>query len=258
MAARTDPEPLYDGEEPQLTEIPRNAGFAYELDVYRKLRDAQFNVDPPAGADSAKADIEVKLDNNYGKITKFELKEKLSADFAQMNFDWDSTKGFYIDKNKKSAKKDAAKVMIGIAEDRNILDVANTHWDQPAQVPGKFVTSNDRASKLRAWNLDKARFPDKKFDNGVAARLVEKYYNSKDTYYIQIKGNGLYHMGSDPENFGTPSFRTNVATSYIRIRLKTNSASKPAWSFLMALKIGSVTRSNIDLDGDLSFLRQAV
>ncbi len=258
MAARTDPEPLYDGEDPQAREIPRNAGFAYELDVYQKLRDNQFDVDRPAGADSAKADIEVRLPQNGGKVTKFELKEKISADFAQMNFDWDSTKGFYLDKTKKSAQKDAAKVMIGIAEDRNILDIANQHWNQPAVVPGKFITSNDRASKVRAWTLDKNRFPDKKFDNGTAARLVENYYNSKDTYYIQIKGKGLYHMGSDPENFGTPSFRQSVGTSYIRIRLKTNSSSKPAWSFLMALKIGSVTRSNINLDGDLNFLLQAV
>ncbi len=253
MPKKIDPEPLYDGEDPMAVPIKMNAGFRYEWDTYTRLSGMGYDVDRPAGADSAKADLEIRLPQN-NSATKFELKEKLSADFAQMNFDWDSSKGFYLDKTKKSAQKDAAKVMIGIAESRGVIDEANSHWDQPNVVPGKFICKSDKESKKRAWTLDKKRFPDKKFDQGVAAALVEKYYNTKNTYYIQIKGKGLYHMGSDPEGFGTPSFKASVGTSHIRIRLKTNSSSTPAWSFLMALKIGSVKNSNVDLDGDVNFL----
>ena len=116
MAKKIDKEPLIDGEEPSTQEIKINAGFQYELDLIKKLREEGFTVSDPAGADSAKADLE--LTPTYkNQIIKFELKEKLSADFAQMNFDFDtSSMQFTIDKNKSSAQKEAAKTMIGIAE----------------------------------------------------------------------------------------------------------------------------------------------
>ena len=76
--------------------------------LIKSLRNQGFTVSDPAGADSAKADLE--LTSGF-KTIKFELKEKLSADFSQMNFDFDTTrKQFYIDKTKPSAQKDAAQL----------------------------------------------------------------------------------------------------------------------------------------------------
>ena len=74
------------------------------------------------------------------------------------------------------------------------------------------------------------------------------------TYYIQVKGYGLYYMGRDIENFGVPQFSKSVGVSNIRIRLKTNSSSQERWSFLMALKIGRLRKSSFDLDKDPSFM----
>ena len=253
---KTDTEPLTDGEGISAAPIGTgNAGFIYERDVILALRNSGFTVSDPAGADSAKADLE--LTSGF-KTIKFELKEKLSADFAQMNFDFDTTsKQFFIDKTKTTAKKEAAQTMIGIAEEFDIIRQANEHWNPKKNMPAKFVVKSSApfADRDKARKLDIKRFPDKFLAKGVeAAQQVEKYYNSKDTYYIQIKGRGLYYMGKDPEGYGCPRFSNSVTDSSIRIRIKTNSASKARWSFLMALKINGLRASNRDLDLDSSFL----
>ena len=253
---KTDTEPLTDGEGISAASIGTgNAGFIYERDVILALRNAGFTVSDPAGADSAKADLE--LTSGF-KTIKFELKEKLSADFAQMNFDFDTTsKQFFIDKTKTTAKKEAAQTMIGIAESYGIIRQANDHWKPQKNMPAKFVLPPNATFKERdkSRKLDLKRFPDKYLGQGFGpAQEVEKYYNSKDTYYIQIKGKGLYYMGKDPEKYGCPRFSDSCADSSIRIRIKTNSASKGRWSFLMALKISRLRPSNMNLDLDASFL----
>ena len=253
---KTDTEPLTDGEGISAASIGTgNAGFIYERDVILALRNSGFTVSDPAGADSAKADLE--LTSGF-KTIKFELKEKLSADFAQMNFDFDTTsKQFFIDKTKTTAKKEAAQTMIGIAEEFDIIRQANEHWNPKKNMPAKFVVKSSApfADRDKARKLDIKRFPDKFLAKGVeAAQQVEKYYNSKDTYYIQVKGRGLYYMGKDPEGYGCPRFSNSVTDSSIRIRIKTNSASKARWSFLMALKINGLRARNRDLDLDSSFL----
>ena len=256
MALKIDTEPLLDGEGAGAAELGKtNAGFLYEINLIKSLRNQGFDVSDPAGADSAKADLE--LTSGF-KTVKFELKEKLSADFAQMNFDFDTTtKEFFIDKTKTTAKKEAAQTMIGIAEEFDIIRQANDHWNPKKYMPAKFVVKSSApfVDRDKARKLDLKRFPDKFLAKGVeAAQQVEKYYNSKDTYYIQVKGRGLYYMGKDPEGYGCPRFANSVTDSSIRIRIKTNSASKARWSFLMALKINGLRASNRDLDLDSSFL----
>ena len=256
MANKIDTEPLLDGEGVGAVPIGKtNAGFLYESSLIKSLRNQGFTVSDPAGADSAKADLELTKGAN---IVKFELKEKLSADFAQMNFDFDTTrKEFYIDKTKPSAQKDAAKVMIGIAEQYSIIPKANAHWQPKKNMPAKFMLKPNSTLKERmvGYNLDQKRFKDKYLGQGFGpAQEVEKYYNAKDTYYIQIKGKGLYYMGKDPEKYGCPRFSESCADSSIRIRFKPNKKSEGRWSFLMALKIARLRPSPMDLDRDASFL----
>ena len=158
---KTDNEPLTDGEGISAASIGTgNAGFIYERDVILALRNSGFTVSDPAGADSAKADLE--LTSGF-KTIKFELKEKLSADFAQMNFDFDTTsKQFFIDKTKTTAKKEAAQTMIGIAEEFDIIRQANEHWKPKKNVPAKFVVKSSApfADRDKARKLDIKRFPD--------------------------------------------------------------------------------------------------
>ena len=256
MAREIDTEPLYDGEGIfAKPEGKSNKGFIYESTLIKSLRNQGFTVGDPAGPDSGKADLELTKGTN---IIKFELKETLAADFSQMNFDFDTTRReFYINKNKPSAQKDGAKVMIGIAEQYGIIEKANAHWQPKKHMPAKFVLPRRSSfkEKDKSRKLDLKRFKDKYLGQGFGpAQEVEKYYNAKDTYYIQIKGKGLYYMGKDPEKYGCPRFSESCANSNIRIRVKTNEESKGTWSFLMALKIASLRPSPMDLDKDASFL----
>ena len=256
MANKIDTEPLLDGEGVGAVPIGKtNAGFLYESSLIKSLRNQGFTVSDPAGADSAKADLEL---TKGAKTIKFELKEKLSADFSQMNFDFNTTRReFYIDKTKPSAQKDAAKVMIGIAEQYGIIEKANAHWQPKKHMPAKFVLPRRSSfkEKDKSRKLDLKRFKDKYLGQGFGpAQEVEKYYNAKDTYYIQIKGKGLYYMGKDPEKYGCPRFSESCADSSIRIRFKPNKKSEGRWSFLMALKIARLRPSPMDLDRDASFL----
>lgn len=259
MTKKIDNTPLTDGEDTSAKPINVNAGFQYEIQLIQRLRSQGFTCSDPAGADNAKADLELFLPKNK-TATKFELKEKLSADFAQLNMDFDTaSKKFFIDKTKNSNQKEAAQTMIGIAEQFKIIEAANAHWNPQVNVPFKFTLPNNPTVEQRknAYSLDIKRFPDKFLLKGgpAAAQQVEKYYNSKNTYYIQIKGKGLYGLGSDPEGFGVPIFSKMVADSSIRIRIKANSKSKGMYSFLMALKIGRLQKSSFDLDSNnLSFL----
>ena len=263
MARKQDNEPLFDGD-PDVDDanhpiLKANAGFQYEIDLIRKLRGEGFKCGDPAGADNAKADLEITFPKDRD-ITKFELKEKLSADFAQLNFDYDtSANKFYIDETKSSNQKEAAQTMIGIAKSFGILREANSHWGPSAtNVPAKFTLGSGATvdNKKLAYALDIKRFPDKFLASvgSAAAEQVEKYYNSKNTYYIQIKGKGLYYMGKDIRNLGVPRFSTSCKNSSIRIRIKANSKSKGQYSFLMALKIAGLQASKFDLDKNTSFL----
>ena len=112
---------------------------------------------------NAKADLELTLPKNK-KATKFELKEKLSADFAQLNMDFDnSSKQFYIDERKTSNQKEAAQTMIGIAKNFKIIQEANKHWKPKINIPAKFTLPNNAKieQKKAAYALDIKRFPDK-------------------------------------------------------------------------------------------------
>ena len=110
-----------------------NAGDIYELKHYRILQRNGYDVDPPAGSDNSKADIELRSKVN-GETIKLEMKEQLGADYAQMNLNYNnSTNRFWIDKTDRAKAEatatEAALTMIGIAEDLNVIAYANRHWN---------------------------------------------------------------------------------------------------------------------------------
>ena len=260
MARIIDDEPLTDGPEqepgdwdsfPTQNVIKPNAGFVYEQEMDARIKKTGRTTKGPAGPDSRRADCEVLIPSADDYI-RIELKEKLSADFAQLNLDYDtSQKKFYIDKNKGTNQRESALTMIGIAEQANVINNCNNRWKE---VPAKF-SMNDEAKKdvsarKIAYATDLKAFPNFfLMDGGItAAKAVETYYNSKRTYYIQIKGKGLYYMGNDKNRLGCPQFANSCNSSSLRVRLKANSKSQGRYSFLIALKIKGLKKSTMDLD----------
>lgn len=256
MPKIVDNEPLTEGPDELGVVVKSNAGFQYEIDMDNRIKKTGRVTSGPAGPDNRKADLEVKsaLHNTFIKI---ELKEKLSADFAQMNLDYDtSLNKFYMDETKTSAKAESAQTMIGVAKLNNVLNECNKRW---TKVPVRFSMDSqqyrDVPTRRLAYEADLINFKDFYMMQGLdAAKAVEEYYFSKQTQYIQIKGYGFYWMYTDKYNIGCPQFASSVRSSSLRLRIKPNSKSKGLYSFLMALKIGALTKSPMDLDKDTSFL----
>jgi hypothetical protein len=72
------------------------------------------------------------------------------------------------------------------------------------------------------------------------------YYVSKNTYYIQIGGYGLYYMKSDPAKLGVPKFNPVLK---LRIRLKRGGVT-PIYNyrFTTALQVKSLQKSDVNLE----------
>ena len=76
---------------------------------------------------------------------------------------------------------------------------------------------------------------------------IWEYYATKNVYYIQIGGYGLYHMSANPANLPIPPLDV---TARVRIRLKAG-GSIPVYNyrFTTALLVQSKPqRSTLDLD----------
>ena len=244
--------------DPDSTDI-QNLGIKYEIDIVQKFSGLGYKVDPPAGADSTKADLQIYLpkSNPSTEPVKIELKEKLAADFGQLNMDFDfDVGGFYIDVYKKSNQSDSAQVLIGLNNSFNVINIANRVWNPMGfgRTPNRFHPNYESwniLTRVSKYILDTQKFPSPAsalMSGSNVVKGVEDYYNSKGVYYLQVKNKGLYYMGSNPRNWTCSRLSDKVSEGNIRIRVKPNSITNGRWSFLMALKLGALGKSNTSLD----------
>jgi hypothetical protein len=128
--------------------------------------------------------------------------------------------------------------------------LVNKKWGAKG-APRKFTVPTPQFKK-KDVDYDYQNFKD--FFVDIPKDSVAKYYNSKKTYYIQIGGYGLYHMGSDPANLGTQEFDLQLK---LRVRLK-RGGSLPInnYRFTTAIQAvkGSLSKTTDDLD-DMNYLK---
>jgi len=107
----------------------------------------------------------------------------------------------------------------------------------------KEFTSNRLTNEDRHWDLD--HFTDIK--KSIDVSFIERFYNSKypPVYYIQIEGRGFFYLGKDVANLGVSKIN---GRPYLRARIKTRSASKNKWGFLVAIKMPGIKESKYDLE----------
>lgn len=261
-------------------EKKENAGMAYERDLIAKMKKRNFfsqaggnsggaapgtknTVGAPAGADARAADMRIWFPKNKGIVTNFELKEKFDADFGQLNLQWQENGGNnrFILPPKTEKTRPSAEIMYKAAKEFNAMLNVNRRWETKTYTPARFTSRYANGNVSRRQMCYRADLND--FEGGTGFRLgsgsrvaevVEDYYVSKSTYYIQIKGKGLYLMGgADKFNLADPGkpipgFADSCGNSNLRVRIKPNSTSKGIYSFLIALKIGNLARSSYDLD----------
>lgn len=222
-----------------------NKGFLYEGTINKnlkkfKLQKASF---VPAGADPNAPDAMLTY---QGKDHKVEVKLDLNVDFGQGSLDYDVKKEKWLLGGAKTA---AAEQMREFLTAIGVVDIVNKEWG-PKGPPRKFTVPSDQYKKEDV-DHDYKNFKDV-FVN-IPRTAVANYYNAKKTYYIQIGGFGLYHMGKDIAKLGTEEFKLQLK---LRIRIK-RGGSIPIYNYRFTTAIqavkGSLKKTGPDLD-DNSYL----
>ncbi len=223
-----------------------NKGFIYERKINFNLK--KYKVYPPgyngAGPDSNAPDAFIRVNKVDFKV---EVKLDINVDFGQGSLDYDL-------KNKKwilgGAKTQSATQMREFLESIKVPNIVNRTWGTKGP-PRKFTVPFEKFKQQDVAH-DYKKFTDTFVD--IQNTAVSNYYNSKNTYYIQIgDGYGLYYMGKDIAKLGVKSFSPKLK---LRIRLK-RGGSSPIYNyrFSTAIQAKSLSKSNNDLD-DIIFLKE--
>jgi len=227
-----------------------NKGILYERTLNDNLKKAgvQKKSFQPAGSDSNAPDAQITY---QGQDYKVEVKLDLNVDFGQGSLDYDlgtlnkKGKGWILGGAKTASAEQMREFLTAIG----VTKIVTREWGP--NPPRKFIVSPSQFKKTDV-DYDYKNFKDK-FIN-IPNDSVAKYYNSKDTYYIQIGGYGLYYMGRDKAKLGVPEFDLQLK---LRIRLK-RGGSTPIYNYRFTTAIqavkGTLTKSDADLD-DKDYLK---
>ena len=175
-------------------------GRRYEQVLYRKMNRAGVVPEDftPAGSDSAAPDMKFYAKN---EIWNLELKNASSLlDFGQSVIEYSGSSWRLSGTNT---------VMVGLLRGLGVETIVNENWGEPHKRTRQSVTVQEAIEDVQ-------NFGDEYFS--VDVNNVIRYYNSKNTFYIQIEGRGLYYMGSNPA--GIPAIPELSGSYKVRLRRK--------------------------------------
>ena len=231
--------------------MPGQKGFIYEGVIYTKLKNKGL---VPLGFKPAKSDAN-KPDGKFiykGEIYNLEIKLNFEqADFGQGTLDY--TNSGWVLGGVQEFKADGVTPRDGYAAAEKMRELlravgtekfANREWGFK-KAPNKITIPNDSNFTKAMKDEDYKNFPSRY--KPISKKSIWDYYNTKNTYYIQVGGYGLYHMGMNPANLPIPSLDVNAR---LRIRTKpTKTYPVYSYRFTTALLVqGKPMRSTMDLD----------
>jgi len=216
-----------------------NKGFVYESKVNANLKKAKLLTPGfvAAGADSNAPDAKIRY---QGRDYKIEIKLDTKVDFGQGSLDYNVDSGLW---SLGGAKTVAAEQMRQFLESIGVVKIVNKKWG-PKGAPRKYTVPY-KLYKKQDVEYDYETFKDEFID--IPSNAVSKYYNSKDTYYIQIGKSGFYYMGKDPAKLGLPEFNLKLK---LRIRIK-RGGSIPIYNYRFTTAIQAIPNSLKKSDSDL-------
>ena len=176
-------------------------GRRYEQALYRKMNRAGVVPEDftPAGSDSAAPDMKFYAKN---ELWNLELKNASSLlDFGQSVIEYSGSSWRLSGTNT---------VMVELLRGLGVEKIANEKWGVPHKRTRQSVTVQEAIEDVQ-------NFRDKYVKN-ISVNNVIRYYNSKNTYYIQIEGRGLYYMGSNPADI--PEIPELSGSYKVRLRRK--------------------------------------
>lgn len=226
--------------------MPVNKGIIYESKVNSNLKKTNLQKKSFRGAKSNPNAPDCQL-KYQGKDYNVEIKLDLYTDFGQGTLDYNLEKNKWI---LGGSKTKSAETFREILSSANVPDIVNKKWGPKGpprkySIPSKFFTKED-------VKFDYDNFKETTID--IPNKAVSDYYASKDTYYIQIGGYGLYYMSEDVANLGVPELDLKLK---LRFRIK-RASSIPIYNyrFTTAIQVvkSSLVKSKYNLD-DPDFLQ---
>jgi len=185
-------------------------GYMYECICFNVLKNIIYQnklfITTPSnkiGGSSARNDLEF-LHNGlvYGiEIKKFNTPDWMQCSLKHINRGWTCSQ-------KSKIPVESAKIFKNIVKSKNIFN---------GKTP-PFMTKKITHAEWKKHKEESNTWNDRYYD--IPSDTINKLYLFKKCMYIQISTYGLYHLGNDICNFGTPKFKIEQK---LRVRTKIHS-----------------------------------
>ena len=179
-----------------LLNIMSNRGKAYENKIFKlcQQRDCIFPGTTNAGGGSG-VDICLKHNN---KQLNIECKSA-GADWGQQSLKYSNDSWSWTKKDETTKYFDSIR----------IIDKIDKDFIPKNASPSNLSSSKWRIEREKVIGINEKNYDQRGFDKPHIPLTLDpliKFYNSKDCYYIQVSECGLYHLGKDKYELGTPKF----------------------------------------------------
>ena len=248
---------------------PALAGKQYEITLRNKLKSVFKNIPKNAGFGSG-PDLTIPSANNSGQTLLVEAKTTTESDFGQKAITFNGTS--WVPKFDGREPQSLVGLYNYLYSQYDVDRKIQQTWG----LPGNKLSATELQQIVNNENLSKVLYYEKLLTEKTGSSnpfpqttivsgpdIVSKiifYYNSKGIYYIQIKNEGFYILGSDKMGLNSklpidiPRFAPSSASLVVRGKTSnSNGTFRPT----LTLKSEGVARSNFSLDdaNDLRLLR---
>ena len=248
---------------------PALAGKQYEITLRNKLKSVFKNIPKNAGFGSG-PDLTIPSANNSGQTLLVEAKTTTESDFGQKAITFNGTS--WVPKFDGREPQSIVGLYNYLYSQYDVDRKIQQTWG----LPGNKLSATELQQIVNNENLSKVLYYEKLLTEKTGSSnpfpqttivsgpdIVSKiifYYNSKGIYYIQIKNEGFYILGSDKMGLNSklpidiPRFAPSYASLVVRGKTSnSNGTFRPT----LTLKSEGVARSNFSLDdaNDLRLLR---
>lgn len=250
---------------------PALAGKQYEVTLRNKLKSVFKNIPKTAGFGTG-PDLTIPSIKTPGQTLLVEAKTTTQSDFGQKAITFNGTS--WVAKFNGTEPQSIVALYTYLYSQYDVDRKIQQAWG----LPGNKLTATELQQIVNNENLAKVLYYEKlltektgssnPFPQTILASgpdIVSKiisYYNSKGIYYIQIKNEGFYILGSDKMGLNSklpidiPRFSPSSASLVVRGK---SSSSNKTFRPTLTLKSDGVARSNFSLDdaNDLRLLRDS-
>lgn len=222
-------------------------GFVYEENASDALKPLDFVPKDfkPAGAGHEQPDLIIMKGKN---ISGCELKiTDASAGSLVLKYNPRAKKWGFDPKSREDSEK---AFIMEVAESVNLFSLINSKWkEMPYKIDREFLTPDikkeiEKIPQQKRYERDLATFPELKGD--ISPTEIERYYNRKDTYYVNIGTHGFYLFGnSNPLKFANvPKFSSSASAGW-RARVQYKGSGNYQFTFEMNFRMKVKSPFNI-------------